>query len=52
MMAILYKNSFSGGTIKSSFEEEWVYEPDGTVTLVEDPGKNHLVYKWDGQYFT
>lgn len=34
---MLYKDEYKGGTIKSSYDEEWQYEPNGTTTLMSAP---------------
>ena len=53
---MIYFDGYKGGIIKSSYEEEWLYEPNGTVTCLQLAYKTSpaetLKYKWDGEYFT
>ncbi|KAM9988224.1 hypothetical protein ACTFIZ_003581 [Dictyostelium cf. discoideum] len=50
----VYKESYKGGFIKSSFDEEWMYSSDGILECSESSwnkggASNNMTYLWDGQ---
>jgi hypothetical protein len=55
-MKSVFLDGFKGGIIKSSYDEEWLYEPNGVVTCLQlgakNPPKDPIKYIWDGEYFT
>ncbi|GAM29004.1 hypothetical protein SAMD00019534_121800, partial [Acytostelium subglobosum LB1] len=56
LLHTVFKSTFKGGIIKSSFEEEWSYSSDGILQCTEagwntDAGASLMMYLWDGQSF-
>jgi len=47
-LKVVYKDTFKGGEIKSSYEEEWTYTKDGL--LKSSAGLPFdLTFRWDGE---
>jgi len=50
----VYQRGFKGGFIRSSYEESWLYEPTGKLTMFEtnQTSSDNIVYWWNGRTLT